>query len=51
MKTELKKLQRLKSSGQIKVDTEIWAIFNELEGPIGMLGIDQTFFWCLFNHE
>ena len=47
METELKKLQRFKSYDQIKIDTKIMAIllcilvhiFNELEGPLKMLGI------------
>ena len=46
MKTELKKLQQFKSYGQIKIYTEIRAIFlcilaqnlNELLGPLRMLG-------------
>ena len=52
MKTELKKLQRLKSYGQIKIHTEIRAYFlcimaqnfNELEGPLSMLGFVSIFF-------
>ena len=46
MKTELKKLQWLKSYGQIKIYTEnrinflccMAQYFNELEGPLRMLG-------------
>ena len=52
MKTELKKLQRFKSYGQIKIYTEIRAIFlcimaqnfNELEGPLRMLRFVSIFF-------
>ena len=58
MKTELKKLQRFKSYGQIKIGAEIRAIFlsilaqifTELEGPLRMLGIGWHFFgayWIL----
>ena len=47
MKTELKKLTLFKTYGQIKIDTEIRGIFlcilaqifNELEGPLRILGI------------
>ena len=47
MKIELKNLYQFQSYGQIKIDTEIRAIFhcilaqifNELEGPLRMLGI------------
>ena len=53
MKTELKKLQRFKSYGQIKIYTEIRAIFlcilarnfNELEGPLRMIRFVSNFFW------
>ena len=53
MKTELKKLQRFKSYGQIKIYTEIRAIFlcilarnfNELGGPLRMLRFVSNFFW------
>ena len=46
MKTELKKLQRFNRYGQIKFNTEIMGIFlcilaqifNELEGPLRILG-------------
>ena len=52
MKMELKKLQQLKSYGQIKIFTEIRAIFpciliqnfNELEGPLWMLRFVSIFF-------
>ena len=51
METELKKLQRFKSYGQIKIFTEIRAnflcifalSFNKLEGPLRMLGFVSIF--------
>ena len=60
MKTELKKLQRFKSYGQIKIYTEIRAIFlcilaqnyHELEGPLRMLGFVSKMFWYLtYSHR
>ena len=53
MKMELKKLQRLKSYGQIKIYTEIRANFlcimaqnfNKLEGPLRILGFASNFCW------
>ena len=50
--TELKKLQQLKSYGQIKIFSKIRAIFfciltqnfNELEGPLRMIGFVLIYF-------
>ena len=52
MKTELKKMQWFKSYSRIKIFTVIRAIFlsiltqnfNELEGPLRMLGFVSNFF-------
>ena len=59
MKTELKKLQRLKSYGQIKIYTEIRANFlcisaqnsNEFEGPLRMLQFVSNSFSRIYTEK